>query len=111
MIAAYQNSHGVVFLSTKESLGFPLIEAMYLGLPIVCPDLPYARALCTNGAIYFDPASIQSLKNAVSELYSRLQNGWLPDWSQQLQRFPKSWDHVATAMAKVASASTINPRP
>ena len=28
------------YLSKEESFGFPLIEAMYLGLPIVCPDLP-----------------------------------------------------------------------
>jgi glycosyltransferase involved in cell wall biosynthesis len=101
MIAAYQNAHAMVFLSLKESFGFPLLEAMYLGLPIVCADLPYAHALCSNGAIYFDPTSVQSLKDAIEELHLRLQKGWVPDWTAQLQKFPEDWSEVATRMAKI----------
>ena len=101
MIAAYQSADALVFLSTKESLGFPLIEAMFLGLPIVCADLPYAHALCSDGAIYFDPYDIQSLKSALTELQIRLRSGWTPDWTRQLQRIPKNWDNVATAMVDV----------
>jgi glycosyltransferase involved in cell wall biosynthesis len=108
MIAAYQQSHAMVFLSTKESLGFPLIEAMYLGLPVICADLPYAHALCSDQAIYFDPASIDSLRNAINELHARLRSGWVPDWSIQLQKFPESWNDVATAMAKIVRTTTIN---
>lgn len=110
MIEAYQQAHALVFLSTKESLGFPLIEAMYLGLPVVCADLPYAHALCSDGAIYFDPASIDSLRYAVDELHKRLHGGWLPDWSQQLQKIPESWNAVALAMANIALITTINRR-
>jgi glycosyltransferase involved in cell wall biosynthesis len=105
MIAAYQNAHAMVFLSTKESFGFPLLEAMYLGLPIVCADLPYAHALCAQGAIYFDPASVQSLKNAIAELQLRLQQGWVPDWTAQLQKFPQDWDRVASIMAKIVGTA------
>jgi glycosyltransferase involved in cell wall biosynthesis len=102
MIKAYGDVDGLLFLSTDESYGFPLVEAMYMGLPIVCSDLPYAHALCADGAIYFDPLSIKSLRNAIETLHARLAAGWWPDWSEQLSAIPKNWDIVAEAMIEVA---------
>ena len=102
MIHAYQKVDGLLFLSTDESYGFPLVEAMFVGLPIVCPDLPYARTLCSDGAIYFDPYSIDSLRQAIDDLSARLAAGWWPDWKEQLASIPKDWDTVAEAMTDVA---------
>jgi len=102
MISAYGEADGVLFLSTGESYGFPLVEAMFLGLPIVCPDLPYAHTLCADEAIYFDPNSIASLCQAISTLHKRLATGWSPDWSEQLVTFPKDWDTVASKMIDLA---------
>lgn len=108
MIQVYSEVDGLIFLSTEESYGFPLIEAMFMGLPIVCPDLPYARALCADGAIYFDALSIDSLRNAIEMLHARLSAGWWPDWNKQLSAIPKDWDSVATAMIAVACSATIS---
>lgn len=105
MIQAYRDVDGLIFLSTDESYGFPLLEAMYVGIPIVCPDLPYAHVLCSDGAIYFDPESIDSLRDAIHILHSRLLTGWWPDWSEQLKSIPESWDLVADAMINVACNS------
>lgn len=102
MIQAYDEVDGLLFLSTDESYGFPLVEAMFMGLPIMCPDLPYAHALCSDGAIYFDPLSIDSLRKAVENLHTRLSAGWWPDWTTQLSAIPKDWDVVADAMIAVA---------
>ena len=54
----YRTTDALLFLSVSESFGFPLVEAMWIGLPIICPDLPYARTLCGEQAIYFDPYEI-----------------------------------------------------
>lgn len=102
MVQAYAEVDGLVFLSTDESYGFPLVEAMFIGLPIVCPDLPYAHALCSDNAIYFDPRSIDSLHKAIETLKARLFTGWWPDWSAQLSTIPKDWSVVADAMIAVA---------
>ena len=102
MIKSYQETDGLIFLSTDESYGFPLVEAMYMGLPIVCPDLPYARVLCGGGAIYFDPHSIDSLLLAIQDLHSRISSGWKPDWSSQMSAIPKDWDEVAEAMINIS---------
>jgi glycosyltransferase involved in cell wall biosynthesis len=103
VIAYYSSFDALLFLSRAESLGLPLVEAMWIGLPIVCPDLPYARTLCGDVAIYFDPGSIDSLRTAVSELQARLDAGWWPDWSEKIAATPRSWDEVASAMLKLAT--------
>lgn len=102
MIDAYNRVDALLFLSTDESYGFPLVEAMFAGLPIVCPDLPYARVLCGDEAIYFQANSADSLKDAVNELHAKLSTGYWPDWTEQLKTIPKDWESVAKTMLDIA---------
>jgi glycosyltransferase involved in cell wall biosynthesis len=102
ILGLYRNADALLFLSTDESYGFPMVEAMFVGLPIVCPELPYARTLCGDEAIYFDPASAASLQAAVVELHRKLRSGWWPDWSEQLRPIPGDWASVARAMLGIA---------
>jgi hypothetical protein len=101
VISEYNEADALLFLSKAESFGFPLVEAMWIGLPILCPDLPYAHALCGEEAIYFDPDNPTSLRDAVGTLRKRLQMGWLPDWRDQLSMLPRDWSAVAAEFAKI----------
>jgi len=103
VINAYRTSDALLFLSLSESFGFPLVEAMWIGLPIICPDLPYARALCGEQAIYFDPHNVSSLHAAIDELAKRRNFGWWPDWSTNLKKIPRDWQEVADAMLHLAA--------
>ncbi len=105
VIKAYEAADALLFLSLAESFGFPLIEAMWIGLPIICPDRPYARALCGDQAIYFDPESVVSLQEAVIDLNKRLDSGWWPEWSENLKTIPKDWEEVAIAILSVVTDS------
>lgn len=107
----YRHVDALLFLSNEESYGFPLVESMWVGLPIVCPDLPYARALCGGEAIYFDPARIDSLHAAVKELHRRLADGWWPSWDQRLKSLPSSWEQVAREILAItlAASSPLGP--
>jgi hypothetical protein len=104
VIDAYRRSDALVFLSKTESFGFPLIEAMWVGLPIVCPDLPYAHTLCGDQAIYFDPGDLASLNAALIILRTRLDEGWWPDWTDQLEAIPSSWEDVAEALSQIIAS-------
>ena len=104
MIHFYSHMDALLFLSRDESYGFPLVEAMFVCLPIICPDLPYARILCGEQAIYFDPNHVASLKRAIETLKLRLDAGWWPDWTKQLAVISASWDEVADDMLRVALA-------
>ena len=103
MIKAYSQVDALLFLSKDESYGFPLVEAMHIGLPVVCPDLPYAHSLCGDQAIYFDPDSSRSLLDALNKLKNKLDQGWWPCWAGQMESIPKNWETVARQMLAVAT--------
>ena len=48
------NSNAVLFLSSFESLGIPLIEAAKLKKSIICPKLVYAKELLGTSPYYFN---------------------------------------------------------
>ena len=101
----YESADALLFLSQSESYGFPLVEAMWIGLPIVCADLPYARTLCGAEAIYFQSNSATSLRSAIDELHDRLSSGWWPDWTTRLKCIPKNWNDVASAMLRLTAVT------
>lgn len=102
MVSFYKESDALIFLSQEESFGFPLIEAMYCGIPIVCPDLPYARMLCGDMAIYFQDNNVMSLLEAIVILKHKLDEGWWPDWQEQLDYLPADWNLVAVKMFNIS---------
>lgn len=98
VIRCYRQCDALAFPSLEESYGLPLVEAMFLGLPILAADRPYARALCGDEAIYFNPNDPLSLAEATRLLRNRLDDGWYPDWRRQLALIPRDWDEVASKM-------------
>jgi hypothetical protein len=106
VVRTYAETDALLFLSLTESFGFPLAEAMWIGLPILCPDLVYSRLLCGSEAIYFDPLDIDSLQAAILELDHRLKSGWWPNWTSSLSQLPNSWDAVATLMLQITAGQT-----
>lgn len=61
----------LVFPSLKETLGLPLVEAMYCGLRIISADKPYSHDLVDN-PILFDPQDAHSIKEVlVNDLLGR----------------------------------------
>jgi len=63
-----ENSAATVFPSLAESFGLPLVEAMAAGCPIAASDLPYAREVARDAAIYFDPLDPDSIARTVVRL-------------------------------------------
>jgi glycosyltransferase involved in cell wall biosynthesis len=103
VIEVYRHSDALLFLSKSESYGFPLVEAMWVGLPIICPDVQYAHSLCGDEAIYFDPNDLQSLYTALVTLRERLDAGWWPDWCKRLEKIPSSWAAVAKGLSRIVA--------
>lgn len=64
VMALYANTRALIFPSTLESFGLPLIEAANMGLPIVASELDYVRDVCIPEQT-FDPSSPISIARAV----------------------------------------------
>jgi len=97
-VAKVYRGHDIfVFPSLAESYGHPLVEAMASGLPVVAANLAYARELCGDAAMYFDPFSAYDLARQISRLVADpllrnelRQRGWSRvgqmDWSLHVRR-------------------------
>lgn len=88
----YRESKVFVYPSIYEGFGIPTIEALVLGVPVICSDIPVFHEVGGNLVTYFDPRDpsdiAQKLKNA-------LHDPQIPDHQQvraHLQKF--LWDNI-----------------
>ncbi|MCL4524203.1 MAG: glycosyltransferase family 4 protein [Acidobacteria bacterium] len=92
----YREADVFVFPSLCESYGYPLVEAMASGLPIVASDIPVHREMCGEAAEYFpvlDAAALaEKLRNLLRDAAARQALATKGD--EQVERFVKQ-DHVA----------------
>ncbi len=59
----------LVFPSICESFGFPQVEAMAFGLPLLVSDTPVNREVCDYAAMFFAPDDPGMLAASVEHLY------------------------------------------
>ncbi len=64
----YRNAMGLVMPSRVEGFGFPVLEAMACGCPVVASDIPPLKELAGGAASFFDSGSAESLRDALREL-------------------------------------------
>jgi glycosyltransferase involved in cell wall biosynthesis len=69
----YNKFDGIIYPSKIESLGLPLIEAMHFGIPVLCANLPHAREIFGDKALYFNENSTHSVKQSILK-FLRLKN-------------------------------------
>jgi glycosyltransferase involved in cell wall biosynthesis len=78
MQEAYATSDFLLFASTLEGFGMPILEAQIVGVPVITGDLAPMNEVAGDGALLCDPlnpheirACIQRLKNDVN-LYNEI---------------------------------------
>ncbi len=55
LVAAYQHADALIFPSRIEGFGFPVLEAMAAGCPVVCTDVTSLPEVGGEAALYFGP--------------------------------------------------------
>lgn len=66
----YKEAAVVVVPSIYEGFGMPILEAMSYGTPVAVSDIPVFKEVAGQAALYFDPNSDQSIKNALAKVLS-----------------------------------------
>lgn len=66
--AAYRRANAVFLPSLLETFSASFPEAMQTGRPILASDRPFARELCGNAALYFDPYSAEDAWRCIRQL-------------------------------------------
>lgn len=59
----YANAYALLYPSLNEGFGYPPLEAMYYGVPVVASAIASIPEVCGDAALYFTPFSIEEIKN------------------------------------------------
>lgn len=59
----YANAYVFVYPSLNEGFGYPPLEAMRYGIPVIASPYSSMAETCGSGALYFDPTSIEEIMN------------------------------------------------
>ena len=101
-VSIYLSHSDVLWLPTLvETLCIPYLEAMSLGVPIMAPDLDFARYVCGEAALFYDPWNLESIYDRIVLLREN------PSFCKELSargkinltdrgRFAKDWTEVAS---------------
>lgn len=95
LVKLYQSSAFLFFPSEIEGFGMPVLEALHIGLPVVCSDIGPAREICGDLANFFDPLSIEQAADAVEA--DRV--GDLTQSSRRASQF--TWDLAAAEYVRI----------
>ena len=68
MAQRYQNADVLVFASTREGFGLPILEAQASGLPVVTSDRSPMRDVAGDGALLVDPDDPAAIRAALERL-------------------------------------------
>jgi glycosyltransferase involved in cell wall biosynthesis len=93
----YRSVDVFLFPSLYESFGFPLIEAMGFGLPIVASDIPSTRELCKEAALYFNASDEKSCATCILRVLKEpaCADALIQRGADILQSFDWSWQRYA----------------
>ncbi len=68
-LASYYQSFNALFFPTLlESFSMAYLESMKFCLPILTSDLDFAREICGDAALYFNPHSLESMRDVILTL-------------------------------------------
>lgn len=65
----YIKSKAIFFPSQAETFGNGLIEGLFLKLPVIVPDLPYAKTILGEAGVYYTNQQLNSAFKKIQELF------------------------------------------
>ena len=64
----YTGAECLIFPSFYEGFGFPPLEAMSVGCPVVASSIPSLQEICKEVVFYIDPYSVESISQGILSL-------------------------------------------
>lgn len=89
----YRCALGMVYPSTFEGFGMPVLEAMAACVPVACSDIPPLREIARSTVHFFDPLSDREMRDAILLLVS----GKISPEAAQKRAAQFTWEKTARA--------------
>lgn len=82
----YQQAKIFIFPSLYEGFGYPPLEAMANGTPVICANTSSLPEICNQAALYIDPYNVEQLTDKIQHL--------LKDKKQQQQLIQAGFNNI-----------------
>jgi len=92
VIEKYKISNGLVNFSNTESFCLPLVEAIYLNLPILTINRDYSEWMCEESAYYFE--DYVSFEKSLKQLIEDISNNIQKSLEKPKEKFRFSWIEI-----------------
>ena len=104
----YEKALGLVFPSLYEGFGFPILEAMSSGTPVITSNSSAMREIAGDAALLVDPRDIGQIARAMEQLISDagLRNALIQRGGRRSKAF--SWNRAALEMIQMFQEVTGN---
>lgn len=89
VVTEYDKADVLVYCSTKEGFGLPIIEAQARGLPVITSDIEPMRSVSGNGAVLVDPYDPDVISRAVGKILEdqEFRHGLITSGFENVKRF------------------------
>ena len=61
----YQNAYSFLYPTLNEGFGYPPLESMRYGTPVLCSAITSITEMCGDAVLYFNPFSVDEIKNRI----------------------------------------------
>ncbi len=101
LLELMQHAYGLVYTSLFEGFGIPILEAMTLGLPVICSNTSSMPEVAGNAALLVQPTNINEIAEAMNELIinDELRNGLIAKGKTQATHF--DWNSSAEKVVEI----------
>lgn len=107
--ALYRAADVFLFPSFCESFGFPLLEAIGSGLPVVASDIPVNREICQGAALYFGVDDAQACAGQIEGVLENhsLAHALKQQGAHVLRGFDWSWRRYAAEFEEIVENAAL----
>jgi glycosyltransferase involved in cell wall biosynthesis len=109
----FQSAHALIQPTVLESFSSTYLEAMQFGTPILTSDMDFAREVCGDAALYFDPWNASALCEAVQRFRAtpELSRDLVQRGKERMQTYFRSWEEiVGDAMRRIENLAAAGAR-
>jgi glycosyltransferase involved in cell wall biosynthesis len=61
----YQNAYSFIYPTLNEGFGYPPLESMKYGTPVICSAITSTTEVCGDAVLYFNPFSVDEMKSRI----------------------------------------------